>query len=110
MPVPTSRTVLYEVRDNVAWITLNRPEALNALNREESNAIGEAFQEATSDDSVWIVVMTSSNERAFCAGADLKEMTQLDTAQGVTRVASGLNAFDEISNCLKPVIAAIDGY
>ncbi|TYQ07573.1 UNVERIFIED_ORG: Enoyl-CoA hydratase/carnithine racemase [Gordonia westfalica J30] len=65
--------IRYEVRDHVAIITLNRPDALNAVNAQLSAAAGAALEEAAQDPSVRVVVITGAG-RAFCAGADLKEI------------------------------------
>lgn len=107
---PSSPTVKYEVRNRIAWVTMNRPEAMNALNREILNAVGEAFVEAGNDDNVLVVIFTGEGGRAFSAGADLKEMTQMDQTVGVERTQAGLSGFEQVSECLKPVIAAIDGH
>lgn len=107
---PTSSTIKYQVRDRIAWVTLNRPEALNALNSEIRNAIAEAFREAASDDEVLVVILSGEGGRAFCAGADLKEMSQRDASGEAS--SRGLPGWERevVAECLKPVIAAIDGY
>ena len=110
---PTSSTAKYEVRDQVAWITLNRPEAMNALNREINGAIQKAVEEATRDDDVLVLVLTGEGGRAFSAGADLKEMTQRDSSEGTSPIPSARSApsaHRALELCPKPVIAAIDGY
>ena len=66
-------TVLYEVRDGLAKITLNRPEAMNALDIATKVALREAVEEAAGDDAVRAVLLTAAGERAFCVGQDLKE-------------------------------------
>lgn len=106
---PSSATVKYENRDRVAWVTLNRPEALNAMNAELRNALGEAIIEATNDDDILVIVLTGEGGRAFSAGADLKEMAQRD-ASGASTDARQYSGGDEVENCHKPVIAAIDGF
>ncbi|MSQ40100.1 MAG: enoyl-CoA hydratase/isomerase family protein [Dehalococcoidia bacterium] len=108
MPM-TTPTVKYEVKDRVAWITLNRPEALNALNREIQHGIGEAARMANHDDNVLVLVVIGEGGRAFCAGADLKEMSARDFG-ATTDEQWTLSGSQEIYNCKKAVIAAIDGY
>ena len=113
MPAPTTDTVKYEKRDRVAWIHLNRPEAMNALNPEISLGIKEAIDEATEDDDVLVVVVIGDGGRAFCSGMDLKWRAQEDAAGGTEMSqetvgpGTGLQA---VGDCPKPVIAAIDGY
>ena len=77
----SSPTIKYEKRDGVAWITLNRPEVMNALNREARTAMGEAFLDATDDDKVRVIILTAEGGRAFSAGMDLKETAQLDATE-----------------------------
>jgi enoyl-CoA hydratase/carnithine racemase len=126
--VPTPTDVLsYEVRDRKAYITLNRPERMNALSRELMRRLAEAFREADADENVFVVVLSGAGGRAFSAGADLKEMaTRMEAEQGSAnghtapkqvisarpQVAreGAMVGYDEINNCSKPVIAAIDGY
>jgi enoyl-CoA hydratase/carnithine racemase len=66
--------VLYELRGRVAWITINRPEARNALNEAVRSGLAECFKRAEADDDVAVVVLTATGDKAFCAGGDLKEM------------------------------------
>ncbi len=76
---PSSSTVLYEVQDRVAWVTLNRPEQLNALNYEIRQALGEAMIQAAHADRVLVVIVVGGGGRACCAGNDLKEMANADS-------------------------------
>src|SRR5438093_202776 len=66
--------LIYEKRGHVAYVTLNRPHALNALNTQLFREIDQAFVDYQRDDDAWIAVLRGAGERAFCAGADLKEM------------------------------------
>ena len=110
MPISTP-TVKYETGDRVAWITLNRPDAMNALNREIQQGIREGIAEATSDDDVLVIIMTSEGGRAFSAGADLKQSAQRDASGTPATAESRLSyGYDAIYYCPKPIIAAIDGY
>lgn len=103
-----STTIKYEKRDGVAWITLNRPEVLNALNVEARTAMSEAFLDATDDDEVRVIILTAEGGRAFSAGMDLKERAQLDAGGPKSRTSPP--GAEVPYNCPKPVIAAIDGY
>ena len=108
MPLSTP-TVKYEKRDRVAWITLNRPEAMNALNREIEHGIGEAVRTADADDDVLVLVVMGEGGRAFSAGADLKEMSARDFG-ATTGAQWTLKGDEELYACKKAIIAAIDGY
>jgi len=104
-----SETVLVDVGGGVAHVTLNRPAAANSLSRELVTALGEAFARISADDAVRVVVLTGTGERAFCAGADLKERRamSLDETRAFLR---HLNAVvDAVAACPCPVVAAING-
>jgi len=107
--VTTTQTVLYEKRDGVAYITLNRPESLNALSRELSAGLREVLAELRDDPEVLLAIVTGAGGRAFSAGMDLKERAQLD-AEGDrwTGATQGGSFVDQ--GVFKPMIAAIDGF
>ena len=96
--------LLYEKRTQIAYITLNRPDALNALNNELIEALGDALVDYRDDPSLLVAIMSGAG-RAFCAGADLKEMTSEGQSAG-TRPGRGPIG----EQVWKPLIAAIDGY
>jgi E-phenylitaconyl-CoA hydratase len=106
--------VLYEERDRIAYITLNRPEAMNALNTPLRTLLLEAFVRFRESENAWVAIVTGTGDRAFCAGADLKEMSQRNRALH----GGAVDTFWEpetpsINRGLriwKPVIAAIRGY
>jgi enoyl-CoA hydratase/carnithine racemase len=81
----STESLKYEVKNRVAWVTLDTPEAMNALSTALLGDVQRAFDEIAKDDDVFAVVMIGSGGRAFSAGADLKEMAALQAAQ----VASG---------------------
>ena len=64
----------YEVRDKIAYVTLNRPRSLNAINKEMSRAWNEVWERFRDDDDAWTAILTGAGDRSFCSGADLKEM------------------------------------
>jgi len=64
-------TILYEKKDNVAWITLNRPEKYNAQNQVLRNEVVAALEDAKDDDGVLVIVLTGAGDKAFSAGADI---------------------------------------
>jgi enoyl-CoA hydratase/carnithine racemase len=103
-------TILYEKRDSVGYITLNRPEALNALNKELSSGLREALAEIRDDPEVILGIIIGAGGRAFSAGMDLKERATLDS-QGNRPLLDprGAGSFVDMG-VYKPLIAAIDGF
>ena len=69
-----TQEILYEVRDGIAWLTINRPEARNAMNKAVRDGIREKAQAFADDASAQVLVITASGDKAFSAGGDLKEM------------------------------------
>ena len=104
--------VLYETRDRIAFITLNRPEVLNAFNREMHQQLREAWLAFREDDDAWVAVVTGAGDRAFSAGADIKEMGQR-REEPVRRSFWETWFGDDLQTGLdvwKPTIAAVNGY
>jgi 2-(1,2-epoxy-1,2-dihydrophenyl)acetyl-CoA isomerase len=116
-----SDSVLYELSDTLATITLNRPHAMNAVNIEAKTALRDALQAAAADEAVRAVLLTAAGERAFCVGQDLKEHVELLTAArapgGAEGRASIMSTVGEHYNPIvraltgmpKPVVAAVNG-
>ncbi len=103
-------TILVERKRNIARVTINRPDKLNALNALAKEELRKAFEELKSDSSVDVVILTGSGEKAFVAGTDIKELTALTNASGREFAAGGQRVFDLIENLGKPVLAAVNGY
>jgi enoyl-CoA hydratase/carnithine racemase len=104
--------VLYETRNRVAYITLNRPEAMNALNTEVRQGISDSLRRFREDAEVWVAIITGAGDRAFCAGADLKEMSNTlssEAASGSFNVPIPAGPGGDVQTW-KPIIAAINGY
>jgi enoyl-CoA hydratase len=102
--------VLYEKKGPIAYVTINRPKVLNALNAKTISELRSAFEDARDDSEVRGVVFTGAGDKAFAAGADISEMandTPL-TAEEKTRFGQALT--DLIENLSKPVIAAVNGF
>lgn len=100
--------LLYEKRDHVGYVTINRPEVMNALHPPARSELAQVFQEIVTDDGVWVVILTGAGERAFSAGADLKyRVSQSEEAVLRGPAVVGTAALD---GCWKPIIAAINGY
>ncbi|WP_249019453.1 enoyl-CoA hydratase/isomerase family protein [Conexibacter sp. S30A1] len=108
-----SQIVLKETEGNVGVITLNRPEARNALNRQLLTELQQAIDEAVADTRIGAIVLTG-NGPAFCAGADLKEaaegMDSADFWSRYERANQSLRIHHELPRLPKPIIAAVNGY
>lgn len=101
-------TINVEIQDHVSLIKLNRPDALNALNNELLEELGTALEEADANDKVRCIVLTGS-EKAFAAGADIKEMSEKSFVDVFTEnLFASTN--DRIAAVRKPIIAAVAGY
>jgi enoyl-CoA hydratase/carnithine racemase len=105
----TTDTILYAVSDGIATLTLNRPEVMNALNFDIVRALDERLQAIRFDPEIRVVVITGAGEKAFCAGADLKERTNLSPEQVKAFLFLLRRVFEEIEQYAKPVVAAING-
>ena len=104
----TFENILTEVKDNIAVITFNRPEALNALNAKMVGEMGQALDQFESDDNVHVIVLTGS-QKAFAAGADIKEMA--DKTFNDAYLGDFISGpWERIDSCHKPVIAAVSGF
>lgn len=104
------KNTLYEKGEGIATITINRPEALNALNHETINELLARFEDAENDESIKVIVITGSGDRAFCAGADLKTMRGVSPVKGTEIAKHGQHLMNRIEALGKPVIAAVNGY
>lgn len=103
-------TLLCEVKDQVARVTLNRPEVMNALNARVFNELEHAFMTLALDAGVRVVLLTGAGEKAFAAGADIGELSRLDVATGEAKAKRGQEVFRMIETFEKPVIACINGF
>jgi enoyl-CoA hydratase len=103
-------TMLCEVNDQIAKVTLNRPEVLNALNARVFNELEHVFMTLALDASVRVVLLTGAGEKAFAAGADINEISRLDVATGEAKARRGQEVFRMIETFGKPVIACINGF
>lgn len=94
----------------ICTITINRPQALNALNQETLSELKAVIQECTERADIKGIIITGTGEKAFVAGADIKELTQLSKEAAFTLAQNGQQIFKLIEDCTKPVIAAINGF
>lgn len=97
-------------QNRVSVLTINRPDKLNALNGSVLNELNQLFQIIRNDDKTGALIITGAGEKAFVAGADIKELSSLTKQQGENLSAAGQVIFDQIESFSKPVIALINGY
>lgn len=103
-------TLLLDVRDAVAFVTVNRPEKRNALDARTIDELEAAFARLREDDAVRAVVLTGAGGSAFVAGADIAGLQGLDSAGARALSARGQAAFDRVEWLGKPVVAAVNGH
>ena len=102
--------VQYQVDSQVATITIDRPDRLNALDTRAIDLLSSLFERAGADSDVRVVVLTATGTRAFCVGADLKEMNHSESPPDASAPrARGMRLFDSIQHTYKPTIAALNG-
>lgn len=107
----SENTILSDLEGGILTLTINRPKQLNALNSQVIAALSKEIVEAQSNDDVRIIILTGSGEKAFVAGADIKEFADFDSQQGKDLAALGqATLFDRVERSAKPVIAAVNGF
>jgi enoyl-CoA hydratase/carnithine racemase len=104
-----SDELLFEVRDRVARITLNRPKSLNAISHDLDVELARAWDAVDDDPDIWVAVLAASGEKAFCAGGDISDGTDADASRlalggGLTGIGGPLRVLK------KPLVAAVQGY
>ena len=104
------RNLLIEDRDGIRLITLNRPDKLNALNRDTIGELHAAFDDAAKSDPVRVVILTGAGPKAFVAGADISEMSALSPVQARDFSRHGQKLMVKIEQLGKPVIAMVNGF
>jgi enoyl-CoA hydratase len=104
------RNLLLDDRGPIRWISINRPEKLNALNRETIGELQIAFDQARQDDAIRVVVLAGSGEKAFVAGADISELASLTPQQAREFSRRGQMLMTSIERLGKPVIARVQGF
>jgi enoyl-CoA hydratase len=107
---PTRENVLYEKNGAIAYVTLNRPKVLNALNKATIAELNEVFKDARDDAAVRGVILTGAGDKAFAAGADIGEMANDTPADAEDKTSHGQRLTRVIENLGKPVIAAVNGF
>ena len=104
------QTLLVSNDNNIAAVTINRPDKLNALNAQAKSELKSLFTEIKTNPDVDVVILTGAGEKAFVAGTDIRELAVLNAESGKEFSAEGQEVFDLIENLGKPVIAAVNGY
>ena len=103
--------LLTHQNESIFWITINRPAQLNALNKLTIQELHEAIKAANEDISVRVIALTGAGEKAFVAGADIKEFADFSPEEGKNLAKEGQKTlFDLIENSSKPVIAGVNGF
>jgi enoyl-CoA hydratase len=109
-PAPKLENVLYETKGAIAYVTVNRPQVLNALNSPTWRDLRTAFEDARDDDTVRGVILTGAGDKAFIAGADIGELAHASAIDAERSSRSGQEVLELVENLGKPVIAAINGF
>src|SRR3954466_3635939 len=102
--------VVYDKKAPIAYVTLNRPKVMNALNKATINELRAAFEDARDDSTIRGVVLTGAGDKAFAAGADIAEMANNTAVEAEEATRRGQALTDLIENLGKPVIAAVNGF
>jgi enoyl-CoA hydratase len=102
--------VLYEKKDQIAYVTINRPKVLNALSKATIAELNAAFEDARDDAAVRGVILTGAGDKAFVAGADISEMTNDTPLEAEEKTRYGQAVTNLIENLGKPVVAAVNGF
>ena len=103
-------TLLFDVTDGIARITINRPDKLNALNAAVIGELGQAVTQIETDDAIRGVLLTGAGPKAFVAGADISELASQGPVDGKARAQQGQLVFRRLERCGKPVVAAVNGF
>lgn len=104
------KNLILEVKDSIAYLTINRPQVMNALNVETVLELEQAVKSVSADDGIKGLIITGAGEKAFVAGADISELQKLNHEGAVEYSLRGQRVFAAIENLGKPVIAAVNGF
>src|SRR5256885_2176650 len=103
-------TLLFEIRDAIARITINRPDKLNALNDQVVDELADAAERVATEPAIRGAILTGSGTKAFVAGADIADLSKQGPFDGKARAQRGQAMLRRFETCGKPVIAAVNGY
>ena len=104
------KTLLVEIDNGICIITINRPDKLNALNKEVFNDLNAAIDDIYKNPEIRSAIITGAGNKAFVAGADISEFLELDPSEATELSARGHKVFDKIENSPKPIVAAVNGF
>jgi len=104
------QTLLFELKDGIATITINRPDKLNALNDQVIDELAHAAERIASEDAIKGAILTGAGSKAFVAGADIGDLASQGPFDGKARALRGQATLRRLETCGKPVLAAINGY
>ena len=104
------QTILFEIRDGVAFVTVNRPDKLNALNDQVMLELGDAAERIATGSEIKGAIVTGAGPKAFVAGADIGDLAKQGPFDGKARAQKGQAVLRRLETCGKPVIAAINGF
>lgn len=105
-----TNTVLLDVKNQIGYLTINRPKALNALSSEVLNDLNEVLDHINSRTDIRVVILTGSGDKAFVAGADIKEMDKMAPIEAFEYMTYANDTFLKLENLRQPTISAINGY
>jgi enoyl-CoA hydratase/carnithine racemase len=106
----TPENVLYEKKGAIAYVTINRPKLLNALNQKTWENLRAAFEDARDDTAIRGAILTGAGDRAFIAGADIGELATITAVEAEKSSSYGQEVLNLVENLGKPVIAAVNGF
>ena len=106
----TYQTLLFEVKDGVAVVTVNRPDKLNALNDQVMAELGDAAERIATDPAIRGAILTGAGPKSFVAGADISDLAKQGPFDGKARAMRGQGVLRRLETCGKPVIAAVNGF
>ena len=106
----TYQTLLFEIRDRIAFVTVNRPDKLNALNDHVMADLGHAAERIATEDAIQGALLTGAGPKAFVAGADIADLAKQGPFDGKARAQRGQAVLRRLETCGKPVVAAVNGF
>ncbi len=104
------QTLLFSIENNICTITINRPEKLNALNKQVFTDLDNALDEINNNAEIKSVIITGAGPKAFVAGADITEFASLNKEEAMVLAKRGQDVFFKIENSKKPIVAAVNGF